>query len=255
MSNPLSWRRRHGLAVPALLTAVLLALAAGMGALEPLFHALFPAQERAMYRQETFLTLLGAHVGLVLVSSGAAAGVALGLGVWVTRAAGRDYRSLVESLVAMGQTFPPVAVLALAVPLIGFGERPAYVALALYGLLPMLQGVIAGLESTPASVRDAAQGLGLSAWQIFWQVELPLAAPLILAGMRSSVTINIGTAAIASTVGAPNLGSPIIVGLSGFNTAYILQGALLTGLLAITVDTAFERLSRQLQGWKQGRIA
>jgi osmoprotectant transport system permease protein len=239
-----------GFGAPLALAVVLFALAAGMGALEPLFHALFPAQERAMYRQEPFLNLLGAHIGLVLVSSGSAALVALAAGLWVTRAAGRDYRSLVESLVSMGQTFPPVAVLALAVPLMGFGERPAYVALALYGLLPMLHGVIAGLESTPAAAIDAAKGLGLSTRQIFFQVELPLAAPIVLAGVRTSVTINIGTAAIASTVGAQNLGSPIIIGLSGFNTAYILQGALLTGLLAITVDTAFERLSRHLQGWK-----
>ena len=84
-----------------------------------------------------------------------------------------------------------------------------------------------------------------SAWachprQILLGVELPLAAPLILAGVRTSVTINIGTAAIAATVGAQNLGSPIIIGLSGFNTAYVLQGALLTGLLAVTVDRFFE---------------
>jgi osmoprotectant transport system permease protein len=135
---------------------------------------------------------------------------------------------------------------ALAVPLTGFGEKPVLLALALYGLLPMLQGVLAGLALTPPATLDAARGLGLNAWQIFWQVELPLAAPIVLAGVRSSVTINIGTAAIASTVGAQNLGAPIIIGLSGFNTAYVLQGAVLTGLLAITVDSFFERLSRQL---------
>lgn len=231
----------------------LLLLASFLDRLEPVFQAVFPAQERAMYRQETFPSLLLAHLRLVLMSSGSALLVALAAGIWVTRDAGREYRSLVESLVAMGQTFPPVAVLALAVPLIGFGEQPAYVALALYGLLPMLQGVITGLESTPESARDAARGLGLSGWQTFWSVELPLAAPIVLAGIRTSVTINIGTAAIAATVGAQNLGSPIIIGLSGFNTAYVLQGALLTGWLAITVDALFEQLSRETQRWKGRR--
>lgn len=245
-------RRYPGLLAPLLLSAALLALACGLVTLEPLFHQLFPAQERAMYRQQGFAELLAAHLTLVLISSGAALLVALAAGIWVTRASGHAYRGLVESLVSMGQTFPPVAVLALAVPLIGFGERPAYIALALYGLLPMLQGVIAGLEAIPQSAVDAARGLGLRPWQIFRSVEWPLAAPIALAGVRTSVTINIGTAAIAATVGSQNLGSPIIIGLSGFNTPYVLQGALLTGLLAITVDSWFGYAAQCLQGWKRG---
>ena len=239
--------------VPLVLAAGLVLLSLALPRLEPLFAALFPALERPMYRQESFAGLLLSHLRLVLVSSGAALAVALPAGVWVTRPAGRDYRSLVASLVAMGQTFPPVVVLALAGPLIGFGEQPAYVALALYGLLPMLQGVIAGLDATPAAARDAACGLGMSAAQTFWSVELPLAAPVVLAGIRTSVTINIGTATIAATVGAQNLGSPIIIGLSSFNVAYVLQGALLTGWLAITADALFEGLARHTRRWREQR--
>jgi len=246
------WRYLRAWATPLSMSAGLLLLASGMTTLEPLFHALFASQERAMYRQEPFGLLLLAHLSLVAISSGTALLVALVAGVWVTRPGGRAYRPLVESLVAMGQTFPPVAVLALAVPLIGFGEQPAYLALALYGLLPMLQGVIAGLESAPSAVIDAAKSLGMRPWQIFRSVECPLAAPIVLAGIRTSVTINIGTAAIAATVGAQNLGSPIIIGLSGFNTPYILQGALLTGWLAVTADSWFACLAHQLQSWKQG---
>jgi osmoprotectant transport system permease protein len=89
--------------------------------------------------------------------------------------------------------------------------------------------------------------MGLTPWQQLWQVQAPLALPVWLAGVRSSVVINIGTAAIASTVGAKTLGSPIIVGLSGFNTAYVLQGAVLVGLLAVVVDMAFERLAQRVQ--------
>jgi osmoprotectant transport system permease protein len=82
--------------------------------------------------------------------------------------------------------------------------------------------------------------------QQLWQVQVPLALPLWVAGLRTSVIINIGTAAIASTVGAKTLGSPIIVGLSGFNTAYVLQGAVLVGLLAVAADMAFERMARKV---------
>jgi osmoprotectant transport system permease protein len=81
----------------------------------------------------------------------------------------------------------------------------------------------------------------MTPWQILRKVELPLAAPVIISGIRTSVIINIGTAAIASTVGAKTLGSPIIIGLSGFNTAYILQGAVLVALLAVISDILFER--------------
>jgi len=145
---------------------------------------------------------------------------------------------------------PPVAVLAIAVPLIGFGEWPALIALALYGLLPIVRATIAGLESVPQSALDAADGAGMTAAQRLARIELPLALPVLLAGLRTSVIINIGTAAIASTVGARTLGSPIIVGLSGFNTAYVIQGALVVGLLAIVTDQLFQRLGRHLGRWR-----
>ena len=231
--------------------AGLLALAAGLPWAKPLFAALFPALDRPLYEQDSFLALLGAHVLLVAASSAAAVLVGGAAGLFVTRPAGAAFRPLVEQVVAIAQTVPPVAVLAIAAPLIGFGDAPALIALALYGLLPVLRGMLAGIESVPADALDAATGLGLSAGQRLWQVELPLALPVLLAGVRTSVVINIGTAAIASTVGARTLGSPIIIGLSGFNTAYVLQGALLVGALAIVVDMGFEQLGRWAQGWRQ----
>ncbi|MFP5442184.1 MAG: ABC transporter permease, partial [Betaproteobacteria bacterium] len=101
-------------------------------------------------------------------------------------------------------------------------------------------------QAVPAPVMQAANGMGLSPWQRLRQVEGPLALPVWLSGVRTSVIINIGTAAIASTVGAKTLGSPIIVGLSGFSTAYVLQGAVLVGMLAVLVDMGFERLARRV---------
>ena len=230
--------------------AALLALAWGMPLLKPLFAAGFPALDRPLYEQDSFAALLGAHVALVALSSAVAVAAGLAAGILVTRPAGREFRPLVETLVAVGQTVPPVAVLAIAAPLIGFGSAPALIALALYGVLPVLRSAIAGIESVPAAVLDAAAGCGMTAWQRLLKIEMPLAAPVLLAGVRTSVAINIGTAAIASTVGAKTLGSPIIVGLSGFNTAYVIQGALVLGLLALVVDGAFERIGRWLARWR-----
>ncbi|MGK3140749.1 ABC transporter permease [Pantoea sp. C2G6] len=212
----------------------------------PLFHHWFPELARPLYQQETFWQLTLAHLFLVITASLLAIVIGIGSGVLVTRQAGRAFRPLIETIVAAGQTIPPVAVLAIAVPVMGFGAWPAVVALLLYGLLPILQGTLAGIDSVPASSREIATGLGMSRWQRLWQIELALAAPVIIAGIRTSVIINIGTAAIASTVGAKSLGSPVIIGLSGFNTAYVIQGALLVALLAIVSDRLFERLQRRL---------
>ena len=212
----------------------------------PLFSALFPALPRPVYQQESFLSLTLSHFWLVGVSSVLAMALGIGAGIAVTREAGREFRPLVETIGAVGQTFPPVAVLAIAVPVMGFGQQPAIVALILYGVLPILQATLAGLAAVPAAAISVAEGMGMSGWQRLRSVELPLAAPVMLAGIRTSVIINIGTAAIASTVGANTLGTPIIIGLSGFNTAYIIQGAVLVALAAIVVDRAFERLAQRL---------
>jgi osmoprotectant transport system permease protein len=224
--------------------AALLLLTVGMPSLKPLFAAAFPALDRPLYEQDSFVALMSAHLAIVAASSALSLAVGLVAGVFVTRESGREFRPLIETLVAVGQTVPPVAVLAIAVPLIGFGALPALIALALYGLLPIVRATIAGLESVPRAVLEAADGAGMTGPQRLLKVELPLALPVLLAGVRSSVVINIGTAAVASTVGARTLGSPIIVGLSGFNTAYVIQGALLVALLAIVVDLAFERAGR-----------
>ncbi|SEL46652.1 osmoprotectant transport system permease protein [Kosakonia sacchari] len=211
-----------------------------------LFSALFPQLPRPVYLQESFVLLAAAHFALVGVSSAIAIVLGMGVGIAVTRPAGREFRPLAETIAAVGQTFPPVAVLAIAVPVMGFGKEPAVIALVLYGILPILQGTLAGIAAVPESVQSVAQGMGMSALQRLVKVELPLAAPVIIAGVRTSVIINIGTAAIASTVGASTLGTPIIIGLSGFNTAYVIQGAILVALAAIIVDQAFERLTRWL---------
>ena len=228
----------------------LLALVLYLPYSKPLFASLFPALERPVYQQEPFGQLLWQHCLLVGISSLVSVAVGTAVGILITLRAGRQFSGVVQALVSMGQTFPPVAVLAIAVPWVGFGELPALIALALYGLLPVVQASVAGLDAVPTSVRQSAQGMGLSAWQCFAQVDVPLALPVWISGIRTSVIINIGTAAIASTVGAKTLGSPIIVGLSGFNTAYVLQGALLVGLLAAVTDMAFERIAQRV-AWQR----
>jgi osmoprotectant transport system permease protein len=224
---------------------LLLGFTFGMPLTAPLFASAFPQLARPMYLQDAFTTLVLAHLSIVLLSGAIAVLGGVAAGLLVTRPAGRPFRSSLETVLAISQSFPPVAVLAVAVPLIGFGETPALIALVMYGVLPVAQGAMTGLSSISPAILEIARGIGMNRWQILYRVELPLAAPVILAGVRTSVVINIGTAAIASTVGAKTLGLPIIVGLSGFNTAYVIQGALLVALLAIVADQLFDLLGQR----------
>lgn len=237
--DPLPWL----LALTALATGL-------MPRTRPLFAALFPQLDRPVYEQDSFVALMTDHLALVAASSTAAVLAGVALGLFVTRPAGAEFRGIAETVAAIGQTFPPVAVLAVAVPALGFGAMPALIALFLYGLLPVVQASIAGLGQVPPAVVEAARGLGIGRWGVLARVELPLAAPVILAGARTSVIVNVGTASIASTVGATTLGSPVILGLSGGNLAYVIQGAVLLGLLAVTLDQAFERLGVALTRWR-----
>ena len=165
----------------------------------PLFHALFPELARPLYTRPSFLDLALSHAGLVAIASLVVVVVGVGVGIFVTRPAGRDFAGPVDTLTAVGQTFPPTAVLALAVPAIGYGGAPTVIALIIYGLLPVVSATIAGLGSVPVATLQAADGLGLSPGGRLAKVEMPLAAPVILAGVRTSVILNIGTATIAGS--------------------------------------------------------
>ncbi len=211
----------------------------------PLFAPLTRHGAPPIYDQGDLLALALAHLAVVGCAAAASTVVAVVLGILVTRAAGADFLPLSRTLVNVGQTFPPVAVLAVAVPLVGFGEKPTLMALFAYGLLPIFENTIAGLESCPAALLEAASGMGMSDAERLRSVELPLALPLILAGVRMSLVVGMGTATIGSTVGAKGLGEVIIAGLLSDNAAFILQGGLATALMAILLHDAVSAVERR----------
>lgn len=226
--------------------ALLLALVLRPEWFAPVFAPLAPAGGPVIYQRNSLLALSLNHLGLVLAASGAATLVAISLAILVTRPAGAAFRPLARSIANMGQTFPPVAVLALAVPSLGFGSGPTLVALFLYGLLPILENAITGLSNLPRATMEAARGIGLSRWQRLTRVELPLAMPVILTGIRLSVVIALGTATIGSTVAARTLGEVIIAGLLTNNTAFVLQGGLIVGLFAVLIYDAMVQIETRL---------
>jgi len=238
--------RRRGAAIGVVAAAV--ALYAYVVARQDWWAAalarLFPSLPEAVFPSATVADLVLQHLQIVLISSGLTILVGLPLGIWVTRPSGRDFRALVATAVDFGQTFPPVAVLALVMPLFGFGLWPAIVALSLYGLFPVVSNTVAGLEAVSPAVLDAARGMGMGRWRILATVELPLAARVIMAGIRTSVIINIGTATVAAAVGAGGLGSPIYSGISLQNGAWVLEGAAAAALLAVLADAVLAQVER-----------
>lgn len=211
------------------------------------FFALFakPTQP-PIYNQGNLLDITLNHLAIVAAATLASTVIAVGLAILVTRPFGAEFLPLSRSLANIGQTFPPVAVLALAVPILGFGTAPTLVALFLYGLLPIFENTLTGLTTLPRTVTDAARGMGMTGGQRLLRVELPLALPVILAGIRLSVVISLATATIGSTVAARTLGEVIIAGLLSANTAFVLQGGLIVGVLAVLIYDALSALERLL---------
>lgn len=223
---------------------VLLLFIAAPQAFAFLFAPLTQNGAPPIYNQGSLLSLTLQHLRTVGLATIASTLLAVSLGIFVTRPAGAEFLPLSRSLVNIGQTFPPIAVLAIAVPLVGFGEQPTFIALFLYGLLPIFENTLTGLTQVPAQSLEAARGMGMNARQRLVQVELPLAFPIILAGIRLSVIISLGTATIGSTVAAKGLGEVIIAGLQSNNVAFILQGGLVVALLAVLIHDGLGLVER-----------
>ncbi len=147
---------------------------------------------------------------------------------------------------SLAQTIPPIAVLALAVPFIGFGFKPTVLALFLYSILPIIRNSIAGIESVPPTLIEAATGMGMTRAQVLIKIELPISLRVIMAGIRTSVVINVGTATVGAVVGAGGLGTPIISGLVRENPAFVLEGAIAAALLAFIMDQYLAKAEQSL---------
>ncbi len=184
------------------------------------------------------------HLMLTGVSLLAAIAVAVPLGIAAYRMP-RLARPIVY-LTGVLQTIPSLALLAFMIPLLGIGVPPALAALFLYALLPILRNTTAALFAIDPVLKKVSVGMGLTVWQRLRHVELPLAMPNILAGVRTAAVINIGAATLAAFIGAGGLGDRIVTGLATTNYTLVLEGASLAALLAVLTELAFEGLERLL---------
>jgi osmoprotectant transport system permease protein len=194
-----------------------------------------------------FWRLTREHLVLVFVSL--AGSIAVGVPLGVAAAKWRGATQFILGIVGVIQTIPSLALFAFLIALLGaIGTVPALIALFLYALLPIVRSTHAGLEAISRGMRQAALALGLSRQDRLWRIEIPLALPSILAGIKTSAVINVGTATIAAFVGAGGYGERIVAGLALNDTATLLAGAIPAAALALIVQGAFELGERRF-GW------
>jgi osmoprotectant transport system permease protein len=188
------------------------------------------------------------HLGLVVLAVGVAIAIGIPAALLVSRRAAA--RRWVLGFASTVQTIPSLALFGFLIPLPfigGIGKRSAIVALTFYALLPVIRNTVVGVMSVDAAVREAAQAMGMTDRQILFQVEVPLAARTILAGVRIATVTTIGTATIAAAIGAGGLGVFIFRGISMVDSSQILAGAIPAAVLALLADEVF--------GWVESRFS
>jgi osmoprotectant transport system permease protein len=196
-------------------------------------------------RRATIAALTGRHLQLVGLALAAAVLVAVPLGLALERARG-GAETVIRALGAI-QTLPGIALLAFMIPLLGIGVVPALVALFLYSLFPIVRSTYTGVRDASPDAVEAARALGMTPLQTLRSVRLPLAAPLVFAGIRTAAVIAVGTATLAAFIGAGGLGDPIVTGLALSDTRRILSGAIPAALLALAVDGALALVERAVR--------
>jgi osmoprotectant transport system permease protein len=198
------------------------------------------------HKHEVF-TLTAEHLWLVGISMLLAVALGVPLGILLSRRPA--WKSLVLGGSNIMQTIPSLALFGLLLPVPWIGaraDRLAILALTMYALLPVVRNTYVGIMGVDAPVREAAIGMGLTSWQLLWQVELPLASNVIVAGIRTATVITVGVATIAAAIGAGGLGEFIFRGLAMVDNNVILAGAIPAALMALSADTVLAFIQRVL---------
>ena len=184
------------------------------------------------------------HVLITVIAISISTLIGVTVGILITR-----YRRAATPVIGMAgilYTIPSLALFGMLIPFIGIGIKPALIALILYSQLSMIRNTYVGIVHIDPAIREAGKGMGMSYWQFLRMVELPMALPVIMAGIRTAAVMSIGTATIAAYIGAGGLGWLIFRGIASVNAEQIIAGALPVTLLAIGVDYLFILLERVL---------
>lgn len=194
---------------------------------------------------ENLVRLIWEHLYISAISVSLGVLFAVPIGIWLTRINDR-VADLVISFVSILQSLPSLALLTLMIPLIGVGQLPAIVALFIYSLMPIMRNTYAGIQSVDEGMVDAAKGMGMTTIQLLQKVELPQAAPIIMAGIRLSTTYVIAWTTLASFIGAGGLGDFIFNGLNLYIPELIIGGTIPVTVIALLADFLLSRLEQKV---------
>lgn len=189
---------------------------------------------------------LAVHILMVVIAVTIAVAISVPTGIILTRPKYRKLGIVVLNILNLLQTVPGLAIVALAMPVLGMGLKPTIVALVVQGLLPIARNTIAGLAGVNPDVKEAALGMGMPQKKILLEVELPLAMPIILAGIRTSTVYIVSVGTLAAYIGGGGLGDLIVTGLNMFWSEFLIVGAGLGALLAIFLDRALGYLEYRI---------
>ncbi|MGI6114145.1 MAG: ABC transporter permease [Mahellales bacterium] len=201
-------------------------------------------QEVLNILSERGITLLQQHLSLVGISLTAAIVIAFPVGILITRPPFNKWSTQVLSILNTAQGLPSLAIVAVFLPIMGIGRVPAMVAITLYGLLPIARNTIAGIQSVDANILEAAKGMGMPAKKILYKIEIPLALPVIFAGIQTAAVLTVGTATLAHLVGGGGLGRLIFSGISMFKPELTIAGSLIAAAIAIILDQSIGFIHR-----------
>ncbi|WP_459550255.1 ABC transporter permease [Nocardia sp. X0981] len=196
----------------------------------------FTPTERAALSWANLQTTILGHIKLTVVAAVIVVAVAIPLGIVLTRPALKRFEPIAVDIADIGQAAPAVGLLVLFTFWLGTGFRTALIGLVVYAVLPILQNTIVGLRRVDRHTIEAARGIGYSGTRTLFQVELPLAVPVILNGVRTALVVLVGTATLSTFIGATSLGTLITTGVTLFLPTLLVSGAVLVALLALTVD-------------------
>ncbi|WP_347298298.1 ABC transporter permease [Dolosigranulum savutiense] len=194
---------------------------------------------------ENLVRLIWEHLYISAISVSLGILFAVPIGIWLTRINDK-VANVVIGFVSILQSLPSLALLTLMIPLIGVGQLPAIVALFIYSLMPIMRNTYAGIQSVDNSMVDAAKGMGMTPMQLLQKVELPQAAPIIMAGIRLSTTYVIAWTTLASFIGAGGLGDFIFNGLNLYIPELIIGGTIPVTMIALLADFLLGRLEQKL---------
>lgn len=186
------------------------------------------------------------HIWMVFVSSIIAVGIGVGVGIFATTDFGAEFKEPLLKVVNLGQAFPSPALLALVVPILGYGYEGALIALVVYALMPIVYNVVVGIQEVSEDVVDAAIGMGMTPVQLYKKIKIPLALNVILGGIRTALVINISAATLAAAVGAGGLGVLVVNGVRTFDMVQILQGAIPVTIMAVIVELVLKEVQGRL---------